>query len=99
MERVIIIKNGDGEMKEWKQNLLFKEYRHTESPRVGGLRANWKRVYHIDMDSLVHTTLFRIVCSYLDQGIAIWNFPIHDKGFLASIREMERHSFTSFFRF
>lgn len=98
LEQVIINKKGDGQMREWKQKLLFNEYRHTESPRIGGLRANWKRAYHIDMDSLVHTTLFRIVCSYLDQGIAIWNFPIHDKGFLASIREMERHSFTSFFR-
>lgn len=98
LERVIINRKGDAQMGEWKQKLLFKEYRHTESPRIGGLRANWKRVYHIDMDSLVHTTLFRIVCSYLDQGIAIWKFPIHDKGFLASIREMERYSFTSFFR-
>lgn len=98
LERVIINKKGDGQVREWKQKLLFNEYRHTESPRIGGLRANWKKVYHIDMDSLVHTTLFRIVCSYLDQGIAIWKFPIHDKGFLTSIREMERHSFTSFFR-
>lgn len=98
LEQVIATKKGDGQMREWKQKLLFNEYRHTESPRIGVLRANWKRAYHIDMDSLVHTTLFRIVCSYLDQGIAIWNFPIHDKGFLASVREMERHSFSSFFK-
>lgn len=98
LEQVIATKKGDGQMREWKQKLLFNEYRHPESPRIGVLRANWKRAYHIDMDSLVHTTLFRIVCSYLDQGIAIWNFPIHDKGFLASVREMERHSFSSFFK-
>ena len=98
LEQVILTKKGGGQLTEWKQKLLFNEYRHTESPRIGALRANWKKIYHIDMDSLVHTTLFRIVCSYLDQGIAIWAFPIHDRGFLASIREMERHSFTSFFR-
>jgi uncharacterized protein YbcC (UPF0753/DUF2309 family) len=98
LERVIINKKGEGQVREWKEKLLFNEYRHTESPRIGGLRASWKKVYHIDLDSLVHTTLFRIVCSYLDQGIAIWSFPIHNKGFLASVREMERHSFTSFFR-
>ena len=42
--------------------------------------------------------LFRILCSYLDQGIAIWNFPIREKTFLASLREMEQNSFSSFFR-
>lgn len=98
LERVIADKKGDGQVREWKQKLLSAEYRHTESPRIGALRASWKRVYHIDLDSLVHTTLFRIVCSYLDQGISIWKFPIHNKGFLASVREMERQSFTSFFR-
>ena len=98
LEQVIANRKGADQAREWKQKLLFTEYRHTESPRIGALRANWKKGYHIDMDSLVHTALFRIVCSYLDQGIAIWNFPIHDQGFIASIRKMERHSFTSFFR-
>ena len=50
------------------------------------------------MDSLVHPLLFRILCSYLDQGISIWRFPVWNEGFLTSIREMERISFTSFFR-
>lgn len=50
------------------------------------------------MDLLVHPLLFRILCSYLDQGISIWSFPVAHKGFLASIREMERNTFTSFFK-
>jgi len=38
------------------------------------------------------------LCSYLDQGIAIWNFPVWHHDFLASVREMEKTSYTSFFR-
>ena len=67
-------------------------------PRIGALRSNWKRYYHIDLDSLVHPTLFRVICSYLDQGISIWNFPVGHQGFLAAVRELERNSFTSFFK-
>jgi len=46
----------------------------------------------------VHPILFRVICSFLDQGIAIWNFPVRDKTFLSSIRELERNSAASFFR-
>ena len=34
----------------------------------------------------------------MDQGIAIWGFPVWQKGFLTTIREMERNTFTSFFK-
>jgi uncharacterized protein len=98
LEKVIVSSKGPQLAAEWKQKLLLHEYRHAESPRIGELRANWKKAYHIDMDSMVHTTLFRIVCSYLDQGISMWSFPIHDQGFIASIRKMETNSFSSFFR-
>jgi uncharacterized protein YbcC (UPF0753/DUF2309 family) len=98
LDRVIASRKGQDRVSEWKQKLFFGEFPESGSPRIGALRANWKKAYHIDMDSLVHPTLFRVICSYLDQGIAIWNFPIHDKGFLASVRELERFSITSFFR-
>jgi uncharacterized protein YbcC (UPF0753/DUF2309 family) len=39
-----------------------------------------------------------VLCSYLDQGIAMWNFPVWHRGFLSSVREMERNSYTSFFK-
>jgi uncharacterized protein YbcC (UPF0753/DUF2309 family) len=54
-------------------------------------------VYQVDLDSLVQPLLFRILCSYLDQGIAIWRFP-GNQGFLSSLRELERTSFSSFFK-
>jgi uncharacterized protein len=98
LERVVVENKGTEDAAGWRRKLLSKEYSQTESARIGALRANWKKRYHIDMDSLVHPALFRIVCSYLDQGISIWTFPVHDQGFIASLRKMEANSFTSFFR-
>jgi uncharacterized protein len=98
IERVISLRQGPEHIRSWKQKMISTEYRKHTLPRIGAIRAWWKKSYRIDLDSLVHPTLFRIICSYLDQGIAIWNFPVWHKGFLASIRELERNSFTSFFR-
>jgi uncharacterized protein len=95
---VIARRKGEQHVKEWRHKMIYSEYRQDALPRIGSLRSWWKKSYKIDLDSLVHPTLFRIVCSYLDQGIAIWSFPVSQKGFLASIREIERNSFTSFFR-
>ncbi len=72
--------------------------KHPITPRIGLLRAHWKEHYKIDLDSLVQPLLFRILCSYLDQGISIWNFPVKKEGFLFSIRELEKSSFASFFK-
>lgn len=98
LERVIRQRKGAQALAEWKEHVLHKKYEKPPSPRVGSLRANWKRLYQVDLDSMVHPLLFRTLCSYLDQGIAMWNFPVWEKGFLSSIREIERNSFNSFFR-
>jgi uncharacterized protein YbcC (UPF0753/DUF2309 family) len=97
VERTIATKKGNQHVVEWKEKMLHGNFQKA-SPRIGALRANWKKIYQIDIDSMVHPLLFRILCSYLDQGISIWNFPVHQKGLLASIREMERNSYSSFFR-
>lgn len=66
--------------------------------RIGTVRANWKKTYKVDMDSRVHPSLFRLISSYIDQGISTWNFPVHENGFLASIRSLEENSYSSFFQ-
>lgn len=98
LNRVLAEEKGAGNQAHWKQVLLEKEYPNLGPPRIGKVRAGWKKFFRMDMDTLVHPLLFRILCSYLDQGIAIWNFPIRDKGFLNSVREMEKNSFSSYFR-
>lgn len=98
LEKVIAGRKGPENVKEWKHYLLSEEFINSTLPRIGALRSQWKKQYKIDLDSLVHPTLFRILCSYLDQGISMWHFPVWHKGFLPSLREIERNSFTSFFR-
>ena len=46
----------------------------------------------------MHPLLFRILCAFLDQGIAIDGFPVVNKPFIDSIKEMEQNSFVSFFK-
>jgi uncharacterized protein len=94
----VIEKRYPQEEDVWMKNLLTASFESNEMPRVGRLRAQWKRVYRIDLDSMVHPILFRLICSYLDQGISLWNFPVWNRGLLESIREMERLSFSSFFK-
>jgi uncharacterized protein len=98
LEQVVIRKTGRENLAEWKNKLLFKRFDMTSEPRVGCLRSGWDKHYNLDLDLLVHPTLFRTICSYLDQGISIWNFPVLHKGFLNSLREMEKNTFSSFFR-
>ncbi|MFN8345015.1 MAG: DUF2309 domain-containing protein [Spirosomataceae bacterium] len=98
LHKVIAEKKGPEHAQEWSRKVISKEYENRSSPKIGAIRSNWKRQYQIDLDSLVHPILFRIICSYLDQGISIWGFPVRQKSFLASLREMEKNSFSSFFR-
>jgi hypothetical protein len=98
LKKIITGKKGVALVKEWTEKAISKEFENSSLPKIGAIRSNWKRQYQIDMDSLVHPILFRIICSYLDQGISIWAFPVRQKSFLASLREMERNSFSSFFK-
>ncbi len=96
LEKVIAIKKNS--VAEWKEKLLHKEYETINQPRIGRLRRFWKENYHIDLDNKVHPLLFRILCAFLDQGIAVANIPFVNKNFTDSIRELEQNSFVSFFK-
>ncbi|TND08693.1 MAG: hypothetical protein FD123_1909 [Bacteroidetes bacterium] len=98
LERVIAGRKGADQVEKWKANLLTKDYDTVNIPRIGALRSNWKTKYRFDMDIAVQPILFRVLCSYLDQGIALWNFPAGEDGFLASLQALEKNSFTSFFK-
>ncbi|WP_438966233.1 YbcC family protein [Flavobacterium sp.] len=97
LNQVIIKNKGIENLDLWKNKMLQEAYDESINPRIGKLRSNWKSQYAMNLDKSTHSTLFRVLCSYLDQGIAMWSFPVHDKGFLVSIRELERTSFSGFF--
>jgi uncharacterized protein len=98
LEKIIIEKKGAENLTIWKENVLNKPHDDHNEQRIGKLRDNWKKAYQLDLDNLVQPLLFRILSSYLDQGIAIWDFPIGNSGFLEAIRNLEKDSFSSFFR-
>jgi hypothetical protein len=82
----------------FKQKMISKEYDLSFSKRIGKLRGYWRETYHIDLDTIVHTNLFRILNSYLDQGIALTKFPIKEEGFLPSLRAIEKNSWIGFLK-
>jgi uncharacterized protein len=98
LDKIIIDKKGKNQFSTWKELVLNKQYDNAFNPRVGRLRANWKAIYHIDLDTAVQPLLFRILSSYLDQGVAIWNFPNEDQGLLYAIKDLEANSMASFFK-
>jgi uncharacterized protein YbcC (UPF0753/DUF2309 family) len=86
------------DFEEWRSRALYKEYDETNESRIGQLRSEWKRLHPIDIDNAVQPLLFRIICSYIDQGIAISPFPFEDKGLLNALRNLEDRSPASFFK-
>jgi uncharacterized protein YbcC (UPF0753/DUF2309 family) len=95
IEKLIADKKGNTE--DWKEKLIHKNYDTINHPRIGQLRKFWKEIYQLDLDNKTHPLLFRILCAFLDQGIAIESFPVVNKSFIDSVREMEQNSFVSFF--
>lgn len=98
LDKVLMDKKGTDNLSAWKYKLLEYPYEDNFSGRRSHLRNNWKDLYSVDLDLAIQPFLFRFLCSYLDQGIAIWKFPEWNKGFLTTIREMERNTYTSFFK-
>lgn len=98
LERIIAGQKGADNLHGWKDKLLYKTYDTHNDARIGFLRAAWKSHYKIDLDNLVQPLLFRVLCSYLDQGISIWKFPVLKEGFLASVTELEQNNFASLFK-
>ena len=98
LDRVITDKKGVENLDFWKKMLLSKSFDEHNDFRIGRLRELWKETYHFDLDNQVHPLLFRILGSYLDQGISSNHFPFVDEGLIASLRRLESGSFASFFK-
>jgi uncharacterized protein YbcC (UPF0753/DUF2309 family) len=79
--------------------ILFKPLSNQQlSKRIGKLRSHWKDQYQFDLNARVHVNIFRILNSFLDQGVALWAFPLSGKSLLEAVRELDKNSFKSFFR-
>jgi hypothetical protein len=97
LDRIIFEKSGKQDIFAIKRDLLEGDFHRSNSPRIGMLRAAWKRDYKIDIDARVHPLLFRVIGAYLDQGISMWKFPVTDVSFLSALRQIESQGGSSFF--
>ena len=98
LDRIIIERKGILNLQKWKHFVLNEQYDDSTTPRIGLLRSEWKSKYKISLDNLVQPLLFRVLASYLDQGISMWEFPLDKNGFLATIKALEKHSYSSLFK-
>jgi len=96
--KVIENEKGDENLGYWLDTLKNKYFDNNANERIGAVRNFWKEIYQIDLDSVIQPILFRLLCSYLDQGIAIWRFPIDKLGFLESLLELEKNGVSSIFK-
>lgn len=94
----ILAKHKGGAAEQWKEKLFQVKTETPTNPRLGALRTQWKKICPIEMDLEVHPLLFRLLSSYLDQGISIWKFPVHPGGFIESIKALESNTFFSLFK-
>jgi uncharacterized protein len=92
LERVASRRKGDSTKADFIKALLSRHYDQALTRRIGHVRKYWRDVYHLDLNTIVHTNLFRVLNSYLDQGVAITRFPVVNGSFLSSIRQLERNS-------
>ena len=98
LDRVLTERKGMEAARYWKEKLLSQPYNTSRTPRIGTLRAHWKANLNIDLDNRVQPLLFRVLCSYLDQGIALWKFPGEAKGLIPALQALEKNGITSFFK-
>lgn len=98
LERVIRERKGADHFDEWYQKVMHKTYDGKLDARVRKLRHGWREHYPIDLNNAVHPLLFRILNSYLDQGIAITPFPFENTGLLNAIRTLDKNSVVHFFK-
>ncbi len=96
LECVIIKRQGKENADKWIHNLFHKEYDNSIGSRIGFFRDWWKKAYHIDLEFEINNLLFKLLGGYLDQGIAQWHFPFDERGFLASVRNLENRSLADF---
>jgi hypothetical protein len=98
LDTVLQQRKGKAQRLLWKELMLKGDFSEVKPPRIGLIRGHWKKQYAVDLDNMVHPLIFRVLCSFLDQGISIWNFPVKELSLLEALRKMEAGSLFSFFK-
>ncbi|TAD97986.1 MAG: DUF2309 domain-containing protein [Bacteroidetes bacterium] len=93
LDRIICEAKGKENLAEWKKKLIEEHYDTAWRNRLGYLHHSWDRAYQLNIEKEVHTFLFRLVGSYVDQGISMEKFPTESSSFLEAIKILEANSF------
>jgi uncharacterized protein len=87
-----LLTNYINDISYWQEAVFNKEYTVEKNPQIGQLRSIWKSQYKVNLDFKVFPILFRLLSSYLDQGISIRRFPTISGGFIKSLRHLDNLS-------
>jgi uncharacterized protein YbcC (UPF0753/DUF2309 family) len=64
-----------------------------------GIRTNWLTHLEVDLNSLVHPLMFRLLSNFLDQGISRWTMPKAGESFWACVRRLAQNSLLPLYPF
>ncbi len=84
---------------EWLEKLISKKYTsEINMTKTQKIKNNWEATYKLNLNQLVHPILFKIISSYLDQGISSWGINISEKGLLMSVLDLNNTSYYKIFK-
>ncbi|MDD5412874.1 MAG: Na-translocating system protein MpsB, partial [Methylobacter sp.] len=82
--------------REKLRKTLFKQDETGHYPPVSlanhGIRNAWLTRLEVDLNSLVHPVLFRLLGNFLDQGISRWSLPKNDEHFWDCVLRLAQNS-------
>jgi len=98
LEKILETRYSKGtELYEIRQALFnYTSESHVE-PIFDSLRKTIEKHFGVNLNKYVHPRLFRMLASYLDQGIKSKEIYSTKDSFLSALRFMERESYGSFF--
>lgn len=78
--------------------LLLEDFSQVEIKRPDSRSMFWKNKFGLSINKAIHPKLFRILASYLDQGVAQWTFPVEEHSFLEALHKIESNGIVSIFK-
>jgi uncharacterized protein YbcC (UPF0753/DUF2309 family) len=85
------------------RDTLFVPDKRSHFPPVSlanhGLRNTWLNHLEIDLNALVHPIMFRLLSSFLDQGISRWTMPKKGERFWDSVLRLTQNSLLPLYPF